>query len=49
MRDLGSIEYAKACAETIVARAKAALAVLPESPVRDFIEFSADAVIDRRF
>jgi octaprenyl-diphosphate synthase len=49
MRDLGSIEYAKICAETIVARAKGALAVLPESPVRDFIEFSADAVIDRRF
>lgn len=49
MRDLGSIDYAKASAEKIVERAKASLGVLPESPVRDFIEFSADAVIDRRF
>ena len=46
MRDLGSIDYARACAEKIVDRAKASLSVLPESPVRDFIEFSADAVID---
>ncbi len=49
MRDLGSIDYAKASAEKIVERAKASLGVLPASPVRDFIEFSADAVIDRRF
>lgn len=49
MRDLGSIEYAKASAERIVERAKASLRVLPESPVRDFIEFSADSVISRRF
>jgi len=49
MRDLGSIEYAKASAERIVGRAKASLRALPESPVRDFIEFSADSVISRRF
>lgn len=49
MRDLGSIDYAKASAERIVDRAKASLSVLPASPVRDFIEFSADSVINRRF
>ncbi len=49
MRDLGSIDYAKASAGRIVDRAKAALGVLAPSPVRDFIEFSADAVIERRF
>jgi len=49
MRDLGSIEYAKASAERIVGRAKASLRVLPENPIRDFIEFSADSVISRRF
>ncbi len=49
MRDLGSIEYAKARAAGLVRRAKDALAVLPESPVRRFIEFSADAVVSRRF
>lgn len=49
MRDLGSIEYARDTARRLVRRAKAALGVLPESPVRRFIEFSADAVVSRRF
>ncbi len=49
MRDFGSIEYAKATAADLVSRAKSSLAVLPDSPVRRFIEFSADAVVTRRF
>ena len=49
MRDLGSIEYARETAESRVARAKASLAAVPDSAARSFIEFSADAVVNRRF
>lgn len=49
MRDLGSIEYARETAHSRVAQAKASLHALPDSPARSFIEFSADAVVNRRF
>lgn len=49
MRDLGSIEYARATAAGLVRRAKQSLGVLADTPVRRFIEFSADAVVTRRF
>jgi octaprenyl-diphosphate synthase len=49
MRDLGSIDYARATAEGLVRKAKASLSAIPDSPARAFIEFSADAVVNRRF
>ncbi|MEO1512663.1 MAG: polyprenyl synthetase family protein, partial [Planctomycetota bacterium] len=47
--EAGSIEHARAAAERLVGDAKNALAIVPETPAREFLQVSSDAVVDRRF
>ena len=47
--DTGSIDYAHRWSETLVAEARGALAVLPDSPSRQLLSDMADAVLTRQF